>query len=330
MLPIHPLLSDATALLDPHQQWARLSRHAAPSDREALEAAFRLALRAHASQWQQAAGDAPPIPYVVHPVRVACILACEWEAAGLHPLQTALLHDVLQMCPLDRQADLAAQIERAADRTVAEAVWLLTRPALPEHVPAETRARRDTGYFRGLRRAPAWVRLVKCADRVDNLRDAHLWNDRARWERQASETIGWHLVLARESAPLAEFTLFKTLVDGERELKGRTPVWADGQLVDPAAAHVVPEHVARNYGVIGLAQRGTVLILGSDRPLGPKWLTEIQHAINAAGRYCHATELRRITSGTLTDLLAAGLYSPVGGVDPSSPRLTEGSTGSAF
>src|SRR5690349_17241524 len=83
MLPYHPLLSDSSAQTDPHQQWALLCKSISPDDRATLDAAFRLALRAHAAQWRKSAGDTPPIPYIVHPdivhpVRVARILAEEW------------------------------------------------------------------------------------------------------------------------------------------------------------------------------------------------------------------------------------------------------------
>ena len=311
MLPIHPLLSDAGVLYDPHQQWARLSDRIRDEDREQLGNAFRLALRAHAMQWRKTAQDAPPIPYIVHPVRVACVLALEWNVDAPDALATALLHDVLEDCPPDRQLEYSDEIERISGTQVARAVWALTKPSLPQAVPAETKARRDAEYFRVVRTADSWVRLVKCADRVDNLRDALLWGDRAFWAKYSSETIGWHLFLARETEPIAEVALFKVLVDGERQLNGRVPVWADGHLIDPAAARCVPEHIARNYGIIGLAGRGDTLVIGTVRTLDQESLADIRRAINANGQSFQSIEPIDISAGALQDALAANLFGSV-------------------
>src|SRR5438045_716112 len=99
MLPYHPLFSEAGIFQDPHQQWARLSGRIPAEERQALEASFRLALRVHASQ----RGKPPPgasITYsVVHSVRTGCILAEEWDLCDRVTLATALLHDMLEICP---------------------------------------------------------------------------------------------------------------------------------------------------------------------------------------------------------------------------------------
>ena len=308
MLPYHPLLSDSSAQTDPHQQWALLCKSISPDDRAALDAAFRLALRAHAAQWRKSAGDIPPIPYIVHPVRVARILAEEWERREREPLATALLHDVLEDCPPDKQTGYAKEITRIAGESVCEAVWTLTKPHLPQAVPSETKAHRDAEYFKVVRAAPSWVRLVKCADRVDNLRDALLWGDISFWNKYRSETIGWHLFLARETAPIAEVALFKSLVEGERALHGRVPFWADGHPIDPAAALLVPEHIARRYPLIGMAKRGDTLIVGTERELDESTLADIRRALNGKEQAIQAVEPLLITAEALNDALAAGLY----------------------
>jgi hypothetical protein len=312
MLPNHPLLSEASSLNDPHQQWARLSERIREADRHTYERAFLLALRAHASQWRKAARGSVPVPYAVHPVRVARILAEEWNVDEPEPLQTALLHDILEDCPPDRQADYAREIEDVAGAAVLKGVWALTKPLLPAAVPVETKARRDAEYFRVVRTSPSWVRLVKCADRVDNLRDALLWGDRDFWARYSSETIGWHLFLARETAPIAEVALFKILVGGERALNGCVPFWVDGHLVDPVAARAVPEHVARHFGIVGLAQRGDTLVVGSRAPLSPERLAEIRLAISSTGPTFERIEPLSISDEALRDAMAANLFGSVG------------------
>ena len=219
MLPYHPLFSEAAVLQDPHQQWARLSSRICEEDRQTLDASFRLVLRAQTSLWrkppQQITGSS-----AARAVRTACILALEWDLGDRAALATALMHNVLEDCAPEDQAGFAAEIERAAGASVLQAVWWLTRPSLPEAVPADTKGRRDAEFFRAIRTAPYWVRLVKCADRLDSLRKALTARDRAMWSFVSTETMGWHLYLARETCATAEAELFATLVEGERSSTG--------------------------------------------------------------------------------------------------------------
>src|SRR4051794_5614899 len=99
MLPNHPLFSDAGVFHDPHHQWARLSSRIREEDRQPLEASFRLAIRAHASQKRKPSQQSLNTPGVVHSVRIGCTLAHEWDLCDREPLVTALLHDVLEECP---------------------------------------------------------------------------------------------------------------------------------------------------------------------------------------------------------------------------------------
>jgi hypothetical protein len=150
--------------------------------------------------------------------------------------------------------------------------------------------------------------MVKCADRVDNLRIALNCRDRVHWQEYSSETIGWHLFLARETAPIAEVALFKILVDGERQLNGRVPHWVDGHMVDPAAAQMVPEHIARHYGIVGIACRAATLIVGTVTTLDTNLQTEIRGAINAHDRDLQSLEPLQISEEALRDALAASLF----------------------
>jgi len=273
-----------------------------------LDESFRLALRAHATHWRKSALDTPTIPYVVHPVRVAGILASEWDLNDRHTLAVALLHGVLERSAADKRDQYAEEIERIGGPIVLQAVQTLTKPTLPKAVPSETKARRDAQYFRVVRASPYWLRMVKCADRVDNLRLALNCRDRLHWEEFSSETIGWHLFLARETAPIAEVALFKILVDGERQLNGRVPHWVNGHMVDPAAARMVPEHIARHYGIVGIACRSATLFVGSVRTLDAKLQTEIRSAINVRGHDLQSLEPLYISEEALRDALAASVF----------------------
>lgn len=244
---------------DPQQIKNLLDECVAPADRDALDQAYRLADRVHSGQWRKTAQGAPAIPYIVHPLRTALIVTAEWERGDRRALAACLLHDVLEDAPETQCIALAKEIRAIAGVEVEDAVWTLTRPAPSA---GEVKIARDARYFSELRGAPDWVRTIKCADRVDNLRDARAWGDAKFWERYSSETIGWHLYLARETAPIMEVALFDALVDGERTIRGRVPVWADGHLIDPVAAALVPEDISRRYRCIGLALRGETLVVG--------------------------------------------------------------------
>jgi hypothetical protein len=283
---------------DPAAQWTRLLAHVAPEERELVENAYVPAQRAYEGHSRRITGRESRIPFIVHPLRVARILAEEWGKKDGQTLATALLHDAIRYGP----PHIAPDIERAVGKRIEKAVWTLTKPRLPEPCPEDTRAARDARYFSSLRHAPKWIRLIKCADRVDNLRDARLWGNQEFWARFSSETIGWHLVLARETAPIAEVALFAALVEGERQLRGRVPVWADGRIIDPGAAALIPEHVARHNRVIGLAARGETLQVG---------LCDLEDA--QAIRAVAVTTQKQIepvavTAEAIDDALAAGLY----------------------
>ncbi len=286
---------------DPQHGWARVKSLAAPETYHQLEAAYALAARAHRDQWRKVAEGSTPVPYIVHPLRVAAIVAEEWDCNDAQTLITCLLHDVLEDVGEESRAQFSQEIRALAGKEVEDAVWTLTRPAPST---GEVKTARDARYFSELRSAPKWVRLIKCADRVDNLRDARAWGDPTFWARYSSETIGWHLYLARETAAIAEVALFGALVAGEREIRGRVPIWVDGHLVDPTAAALIPEPLARQHQLIGLAQRGNTLIVGMRDPAD----TRVVEAL------CRATqrEIERVlvSAEGLRDAQSAGLYGP--------------------
>lgn len=289
---------ELTLSKNPEVIWTQLIAVLPPDAVESLTVAYDLASRAHQGQTRKVTSDSDQIPYIVHPLRVARIIALEWERRDFSTIATCLLHDSIE----DGAPDIRKEIERAMGKTVYDAVLALTKPKLPEPCPDDTRAARDARYFNVLRHTPEWVRLIKCADRVDNLRDARAWGNVAFWTRYSSETIGWHLYLARETSPLAEVALFTALVEGEREIRGRVPVWADGRLIDPLAARLIPEHVARHNHAVGMALRGNTLVVGmrdpEDRPVIEALTLVTRKKIEPVG----------ITSEAIQDALNAGLF----------------------
>lgn len=294
--------NDLHKLNDVENLWQQLRSSVPFAIRESVETAFLLAERVHRGQ-RRKTKDAVAAPYIAHPLRVALILVEEWKLDDIETIATALMHDVIEDCehPESRE-NLTVEIRHAFGLEVERAVWTLTKP---EPGPMEVRYARDARYFSELRKAPEWVRLIKCADRVDNLRDARAWGDRDFWSRYSSETIGWHLFLARETAPIAEVALFKALVEGERTIRGRFPIWVDGHIVDPVAAVQIPEHVARRYGVVGLALQGETLYVGMRDVADASVLRDL--ALVTRQRILPVL----LSQEALQDALDAGLYSPL-------------------
>lgn len=293
---------DINQLNDVETLWNRLQARVPTAVQSSLETAFRLAERVHRGQGRKTRGDVP-IPYITHPLRVALILAEEWEHTDRETLAAALMHDVIEDAQAPESPEqLSLEIRRSFGAEVDNAVWTLTKPTPG---PMEVRTARDARYFSELRKSAEWVRLIKCADRVDNLRDACAWGDREFWSRYSSETIGWHLFLARETVPIAEVALFKALVEGERAIRGRFPVWVDGHIVDPTAAAIIPEHIARRYGVVGMALQGETLYVGMRDVKDEVVLRDL--ALMTRHRILPVL----LSQEALQDALDAGLYSPL-------------------
>lgn len=122
------------------------------------ERVLRAAWRTHEGQ-TRANGD----PYVVHPIRVAEVVLVEWDRREPELVLAALLHDAVEDTPFT-----LADAEALAGPRVRELVDLLTKADARGY---PSKAERDRHYFARLRAGPEGASVVKCADRVDNLRD---------------------------------------------------------------------------------------------------------------------------------------------------------------
>jgi hypothetical protein len=132
----------------------------------ALKGAYDFAARAHAGQVRKG-GQAP---YILHPAAVATIL----REAGVEEaavLRAALLHDIVENTPRT-VADIAAEF----GPTIADLVAELTRPEA-------TRQDRDA-FRRYLAGLSARARLIKLADRVDNVRGLRAIRDDLEFVRR--------------------------------------------------------------------------------------------------------------------------------------------------
>jgi hypothetical protein len=287
-------------------QWSRLLTRIVPDDWERMRRVYALASRVHAGQTRKTAEGAASIPYLVHPLRVANVVAHEWKRTDFETLAACLLHDTIEDVTEKEKPTLPNEIREIAGNGVLDAVFILTKPELPQPCPPDAKAQRDARYFAAVRAAPEWVRLIKCSDRVDNLRDALRWGSEKFWAKYSSETLGWHLWLARETAPIAEMALFAVLVEGERKIRGRVPVWADGNLIDPSAAVLLPEAIARQTQSVGLALRGDTLIVGVVPPVTSQILQTLR---DATSKFIHPIE---ISVEAISDAHAAKLFGAFG------------------
>lgn len=170
--------------------WQHLSTHLNEATRLIVERAYDLAAKAHEGQWRDGRDNAP---YITHPLRVALILAEEGGRTEGDLLAVALLHDVLE------DTHVTMEVMRdVVGADITNAVELLTK----EEVPPSGKEARDSAYYAGIINGGEIVRLVKCADRVDNLRGMKQLNDPERWEKYVKETKEHILPIAEMTNPV--------------------------------------------------------------------------------------------------------------------------------
>jgi guanosine-3',5'-bis(diphosphate) 3'-pyrophosphohydrolase len=160
------------------------------SDAGRVESAFRFAEAAHSRHVRDEG-----TPFIEHPVRVARIL---WEELGnrdVDMIVAALNHDVLEDCDwLDESVLAGALGERATGLIKA-----VTKPQVPE----DQKAARDRAYMDSLRTISPDARLLKLADRIDNLRSVVHSGDDAKARRYLEVSRGEFIPLALSTSPVA-------------------------------------------------------------------------------------------------------------------------------
>lgn len=139
-------------------------------DAERLKQAFQFAAAAHAEHTRDEG-----TPYIDHPVRVAQIL---WEELGnrdVDLLIAALNHDVLEDCDW-----LAPSV---LESIFGPHVTAMVLDVTKERVPDAEKAARDRAYLDRLAGLSHESRLLKLADRIDNLRGVTASGDLAKARR---------------------------------------------------------------------------------------------------------------------------------------------------
>jgi hypothetical protein len=160
--------SDATS-----RALSRLFAPYAPSNRG--YEAYQLAAQAHADESRDNGEE-----YILHPVRVALLLLDDLYVSNEDTLVLALLHDILE-APRNRRPDLAGITEQFGRKIAQDCRLLATKVG-------STRQERDDYHAAIVRAATKRVRLVKIADRIDNVRALATNPDPRKVARYSCET----------------------------------------------------------------------------------------------------------------------------------------------
>lgn len=180
----------------PETLWQRLQPQVPAGGVDMVHEAYRLAKDAHAGQTRHEG-----TPYIVHPLRVALLLAGRPDLdADARILAAALLHDVVE--------DTGITVNELAIRfgdEVAGWVRALTKP------PKEARPQDwEERYYAALSTAPRPARLIKLADRLDNLAGLSL-RPEAKQAAYHRETRAYLLPLAATTDAAWEAELRRAL-----------------------------------------------------------------------------------------------------------------------
>lgn len=155
-----------------------------------IEFAYRFAAAAHEGQTRDEG-----TPFIEHPVRVARILWEEFGSRDVDVIVAALNHDVLEDC-------------HWLDSSLLKGALGVVPTALIEHVTKEQiaedeKAARDRAYLDRLWEIPPQARLLKLADRLDNLRSVVNAGDPAKARRYLTVSRDEFMPLALATDPVA-------------------------------------------------------------------------------------------------------------------------------
>ncbi|VVB76658.1 HD domain protein [uncultured archaeon] len=166
-----------------------------PADRKLVLKALGFAAAKHEGQFRD-----DKTPYVIHPIRVCRMLLSEMGVRSADMLAASLLHDTMEDCGV-KEEELAGAFGTGVSTIV---------KSLSMNFYASKEA-----YLEHLRDAPKDSKLLKVADRIDNLRNTYLGKNWTK-ERTAAyvrQTERYVLPLARP-ADIAELRRIIDLIKG--------------------------------------------------------------------------------------------------------------------
>lgn len=148
--------------------------------------------------------------YILHPIRVVSLLH-EFGCEDTDTLCAAVLHDVVEDCSDGKPAEMAAVIGKCFGDSVCTAVSMLSKNMALSGADGKVDLHK---YFQRI--ASAWlsVRLVKVADRIDNVADMRGWKEeRVRRYLQETET---YVIPIAESTNVRMAARLKALVERQK------------------------------------------------------------------------------------------------------------------
>lgn len=166
-------------------------------DKVMLAKALTLAEETHAKQTRKPTRENQHegAPYIVHPMRVALIITEELELREPIAVAAALLHDTVEA---SKGRVSIAHIEEQFGRPIAMMVSILTKPIFKETDKSEQEQKLKI-YHERITQASVETKLVKLADRLDNVRDACSLLDKGFQLRYLEQTRKFYLPIAENS-----------------------------------------------------------------------------------------------------------------------------------
>lgn len=183
------------------QRFDKLLKKLASGDVDRVKKAYRFAEERHGKQIRS-----DGTPFVIHPVRIANILIGEWSERDADVIIAGLLHDVIE----DTQTT-TREVKDAFGDVSAKLVDGMTMWKGSESPEV---------YLQRISRGPEKLRLIKCADVIDNLRSWHRCTPETamkfpRWWRQTKD----YVIPIAESTYAPAATLIKEMIEDPWYLK---------------------------------------------------------------------------------------------------------------
>jgi GTP pyrophosphokinase len=169
-------------------------------DKVMLGKALATAEEVHRSQFRKPNKENPKqgAPYIVHPMRVALIIVEELGLKEPLAIASALLHDSVEM---SGGKLTISNVEESFGRPIAMMVSILSKPPLKADTPFVERDQKLKIYRERIAHASVETKLVKLADRLDNVRDSQDILDKGFQMRYLKETKDFYLPLAETTDP---------------------------------------------------------------------------------------------------------------------------------
>lgn len=161
-------------------KFKKLIKKFSDADRKRVIDAFE-----YAKDWHEGQVRDENVPYIIHPVRVANILMEEINFYDPDVIIAALLHDVVEDTPV-RIRDIGNKFGREVRRLVAG----MTR--------VKARETKYTKYVKTIK-ADYRIRIIKCADVLDNVRSWPLSPKTYKFPRWFKEVREMYLTMAENT-----------------------------------------------------------------------------------------------------------------------------------